>query len=240
MLNTERHRKILYDLIRDIYKSPAGAYLGFKGGTMLYFFHQLDRFSVDLDFDLLDESRKDEVYIEVRKILQRYGKIRDEADKNFTLFFVLSYGEGEHGVKVEISKRMEPRSVFETRNFYGVDVKIMKLEDSFANKLVAAVERKRVANRDFYDIYFLLQKNILFNAEIIRQRTGKSEHDFLIVLRKYIEKEQSQRGILEGLGELLDEKQKRWAKENLKKELLVSIDFLLDKKDVNSKTYKSI
>ena len=59
MLNVERHRQVLFNLITEIYKSPAGMYLGFKGGTMFYFFHELDRFSVDLDFNLLDSSKKD-------------------------------------------------------------------------------------------------------------------------------------------------------------------------------------
>jgi len=87
MLNTERHRQILFNLITEIYKSPAGAYLGFKGGTMFYFFHQLDRLSVDLDFDLLDDSKKEFVSGIVRQILLNYGIIKDEMDKNNNVFF---------------------------------------------------------------------------------------------------------------------------------------------------------
>ncbi len=225
MLNIPKHRKIMFDIIRDIYQSPLGIYLGFKGGTMLYFFYELDRFSVDLDFDLLDESKKEEVYDGIRKILQAYGKIKDEADKNFNLFFLLSYEEGAPGIKIEISKRASEKNRYELKNFYGIDVNVMKLEDAFANKLVASVERKRTANRDFYDIYFLLLKNTFFNEDIILERTEKNSKDFFVYLREYFEKERPERGILEGLGELLDEKKKQWVKDNLKKELLASLDF---------------
>jgi predicted nucleotidyltransferase component of viral defense system len=225
MLNIPKHRKIMFDIIRDIYQSPAGIYLGFKGGTMLYFFYELDRFSVDLDFDLLDESKKEEVYSGIRKILQAYGKIKDETDKNFNLFFLLSYKEGSPGIKIEISKRNSEKSAYELKNFYGIDVNVMKLRDAFANKLVASVERKRTANRDFYDIYFLLRKNVSFNEDIIFERTGKNSRDFFVYLREYFEKKRPERGILEGLGELLDEKRKQWVKDNLKKELLASLDF---------------
>lgn len=54
MLNRTKHRLILFNIIRDIYKNKIGAFLGFKGGTMAYFFYGLDQFSVNLDFDLLN------------------------------------------------------------------------------------------------------------------------------------------------------------------------------------------
>lgn len=52
MLNQIKHRFVLFNLIEDIYQSKLGFCLGFKEGTMAYFFYGLDRFSVDLDFDL--------------------------------------------------------------------------------------------------------------------------------------------------------------------------------------------
>lgn len=231
MLNTNKHRQILFNLIQDMYQSPAGSFIGFKGGTMLYFFYELDRFSVDLDFDLLDIAKKDFVYDRIRTILQRYGKIKDEADKVHTLYFLLSYGEGEHGVKVEISKRLEGENSYETKNFYGVDVAVVKLEDAFANKLVAAMERKRMANRDFYDIYFLLKRGIVPNEKIIIARTGKSTIEYLSVLRDFVEKNITENSALEGIGELVDKSQKDWLKKQLKKQLksnlLAQLDFCL-------------
>lgn len=194
---------------------------------MLYFFHGLDRFSVDLDFDLLDETKKDLVASEVRAILEKYGVIKDSADKVKTLYFLLSYGESEHGVKVEISKRIAKNS-YETRNFYGTDVVTVVLEDAFANKLVAVTERKRTANRDFYDILFLLRKGIIPNEGIILERTGKSLMEYLDTLITFAEKRLSAGSVLEGIGELVDENQKKWLKQNLKRELLTQLKFSQD------------
>lgn len=229
MLNTERHRQVLFNIIRDVYRSPAGGALGFKGGTMLYFFYDLDRFSVDLDFDLLDIAKKDIVSEQVRKILQEHGKIKDEADKTNTLYFLLSYGEGEHGIKVEISKRSGAENAYETKNFYGTDVLVVKLADAFANKLVAATERKRTANRDFYDIYFLLRSGAPYNEKIIADRTGKTSPEYLRFLIRFIEKNLSENTALEGVGELVNQEKKLWIKRSLKKELLSLLRFHVDK-----------
>jgi len=227
MLNIAKHRKIMFEILREIFQSPAGNWLGFKGGTMLYFFHNLDRFSVDLDFDLLDETRKKDVFDQTEKILKKYGKIKDKTDKRFTLFFLLDYEKNKPNIKVEISKRKYPENRYETRNFYGIDVKVLKIEDAFAHKLIAATERKRFASRDFYDIYFLFSKNISFNEEIIRSWTKKNGRAYLQYLKKFIEKRIPERRLLEGIGELLDEKRKNWARNNLKKELLAQIGFAI-------------
>ena len=69
------------------------------------FFHNLPRFSTDLDFNLLDTDKLDIVYTKVRQILLRYGTIDDEAKKQFGPILVLNYGKGERMLKVEISTR---------------------------------------------------------------------------------------------------------------------------------------
>ena len=195
---------------------------------MLYFFHGLDRFSVDLDFDLLDETKENLVFEELRQILQKYGKVKDEANKAKTLYFLLSYGEGEHGVKVEISKRKEIKNAYEIRNFYGIDVSVVTLEDAFANKLVAATERKRTANRDFYDILFLFQKGIAPNEAIVFARTGEHLSAYLMILRKFVEKNSTEKSVLVGIGELVDGDKKQWLRKNLKSALLAQLDFALN------------
>ena len=55
MLNTKEHKNILVRIVKDIYTdNTLGPLLGFKGGTAAMLLYELDRFSVDLDFDLLD------------------------------------------------------------------------------------------------------------------------------------------------------------------------------------------
>ena len=62
-----------------------------------------DKFSVDLDFNLLDKSKEELVYNKVQKILEQYGRIIDKAMKYYGPIIVLDYGAGERKLKVEIS-----------------------------------------------------------------------------------------------------------------------------------------
>ena len=58
MLKISTHQLIMTKIVKEIYSDiTIGPALGFKGGLPLNFY-DLPRFSVDLDFDLLDESKK--------------------------------------------------------------------------------------------------------------------------------------------------------------------------------------
>ena len=60
--------RILKDIYSDI---RIASLLGFKGGTCAYFFYDLPRFSVVLDFDLISFPNNDEVKKEIyEKILK--------------------------------------------------------------------------------------------------------------------------------------------------------------------------
>lgn len=227
MFDIKKHRQILFDLITDIYRSDIGNFLGFKGGTMAYFFYKLDRFSVDLDFDLLDNKKIETILKTMPSILNKFGRIKDQANKKFTIFYLLDYNKGEKNIKVEISKRKNLFPKYQIVNFYGTDIKILDENDAFTSKLLAATTRKRIASRDFYDIYFYLKKARIVNDEIIKNETGKETKEYLEYLVKFTEKNLTSRTVLHGLGELINEKQKIWIKENLKKELINRLSYLI-------------
>jgi len=226
MLDIQKHKFILVNILKDIYSDPSlGTILGFKGGTATYLFYNLQRFSVDLDFNLLDSETKKFVFEEMKKILKKYGDLKEAQEKRFTLFFLLSYEPKAQNIKVEISKKEFPNS-YEIKNYLGISMLVMKKEDMLSHKLVALLERKNIANRDLFDIYFFLKNNWDFNKELIKLRTGLNYKDYL---KKCIEvvKKVNEKYILQGLGEILDEKQKVWVKKNLKKELLFLLNFYL-------------
>ncbi len=231
MLNKKKHRQVMFEILRDIYRSELGFYLGFKGGTMLYFFYNLNRFSVDLDFDLLVDKDKNitenNVLKKLEKIVAPYGIIEDIYNKNYTLFTLINYENGERNLKIEISKRVAYPNKYEFKNLYGTDVRCMVMKDAFAHKLLAATGRRTPVNRDFYDLYFFWKNGYDFNEKIIKKITGKDRQEYLIYLRKYVEKNLNKQNVLQGLGELLSESEKDWVKENLKQELLSYIDFNL-------------
>ena len=106
MIHVNKHKFFLTQILKDIYSDiELVNCLGFKGGTALMFFYELPRFSVDLDFNLLDLSKEKTAYEKLRIILLKYGKIFDEAMKYYGPIIVLDYGVGERKLKVEISNR---------------------------------------------------------------------------------------------------------------------------------------
>lgn len=218
-LEISRHKNILLKILKDIYSdSEIASILGFKGGTLANFFYGLSRFSLDLDFDLLDENKKDFVFDKILEIVKEYGKIKEKRIKKFSIFILLSYEDKAPNIKIEINLR-NFGSRYEIKSYLGIPMKVMVLEDLTAHKLVAMYERLGKANRDIFDVWHFLKKDFPINKEIIEKRTGLKFKEFLKKSFKKLEK-LSEKGILAGMGELLDEKTKTWAKKNLKNDLL--------------------
>lgn len=219
MLDIGRHKTILLQILKDIYTDVSIApALGFKGGTACFLFYDLPRFSVDLDFDLIDSKKEGAVFEKVGNILKEYGELREKYKKRNTIFFLLSYERGTRNIKVEISLR-NFGSTYELKNYLGISMLVMKKEDIFANKLVALTERGQIANRDLYDIWFFFKNRWKINTEIVKKRAGLEFKEFLKKCIRITEGV-STTHILAGLGDLLDEGQKRLVKEKLKEELL--------------------
>ena len=217
MLDRNVHKTILLQILKDIYTDTSlGPVLGFKGGTAVHFFYDLGRFSVDLDFDLLNEEKEDLVFKQIESILREYGTIKEKQKKLNTLFFLLSYGERDQNIKVEINRR-NFGSRYELKSYLGVSMLVMVREDMFSHKLVAMLERTKTANRDVFDVWHFLKNRWPINKEIVEQRTKLSFKDYLRKCVKFVES-LSDRAILTGIGELIDAKQKSWIKANLKKD----------------------
>src|SRR3989304_4220099 len=156
-LDITTHRTILFQILKDIYSDTSIApFLGFKGGTAAWMFYGLDRFSVDLDFDLLDENQEEYVFDRVIRIVKRYGALKEAFKKRFNLFILLSYEDKARNVKVEINRR-QYGSRYEIRTYLGISMQVMVVEDMFAHKLMAMYERIGKTNRDIYDVGFFLK-----------------------------------------------------------------------------------
>jgi predicted nucleotidyltransferase component of viral defense system len=219
MIDIQKHKFVLIEILKDIYTDKdLGPILGFKGGTAIYLFYNLPRFSVDLDLNLLDIKKKKLVFEKIRKILSKYGTVKDAREKRFTLFYLLSYGEKSANVKVEISKRKFPDQ-YEVLNYLGIPMLVIKREDMFAHKLVTLLERKNIANRDLFDLWFFLSEKFSINKDLVEFRTKEKFNEYLRRCVRAIENVDD-RYILQGMGEILDESKKAWTRQNLKKELL--------------------
>ena len=222
MLNREKHQLIMGQILKDIYTDVSiSPLLGLKGGTCAYFFYGLPRFSVDLDFDLLVINEKNQKLVleKIVAILSKYGQIKDQYIKRFTVFALLSYGDDDHNIKVEINIRKLAENIqdhYEMKEHLGISMFVAKKDYLFASKLLALTLRNEVAMRDIYDIYYFAKNNWDINAEVIKERTGKTTREYLADCLAFIEKVKDNQ-IMQGLGELIDsEEEKAWIRNHLK------------------------
>ena len=231
-LNTAKHKNILIKILKDIYTDPAiSPLLGFKGGTAAIFFYNLDRFSMDLDFDLLNSEKEYFVFEQVKAALENYGKLKQVRKKRFNLFYILSYDDKDinaQNIKVEINRR-EFGSKYSVESFLGISMQVMVKEDMAAHKLCAMYERIGKTNRDIYDVHFFLSHDWPVNKKIVEDCMGVSYAEFLKKCIETMEKFDDS-NILSGMGELLlSGKQKAWVKAKLKSEVLFFLKLALEK-----------
>ena len=225
-LDYSKHKNILLQILKDIYSDTSIAtYLGFKGGTAAMMFYDLPRNSVDLDLDLLDETKEKDVFEKINKIVSNYGKITDSYMQRFNLKNVISYDANAQKIKVEVNRR-QFGSKYEIKTLLGISMLVMVQEDMFAHKLMAMLERIGKTSRDIFDVQYFLSHDWPVNKKIVEDRMGVSYKEFLQKCIDQVEKFKA-RDILAGMGELLNEKQKDWARAKLKPEVLFSLRLAL-------------
>ena len=223
-MDINKHKYFLVRILKDIYADIELANcLGFKGGTAMMFFYGLPRFSVDLDFNLIVSGKDETVYKKVWQILLKYGKIHDEAKKFYGPLVVLDYGSGERKLKVEISNRRFDNR-YEIKNLLGINIKVMVQADMFAHKLCALLDRETITNRDIFDCWFFMDKQTPVNKNIIETRMNMPYADYLQKCIDTLEG-MTDKGLLQGIGELLDKKMKTFARIKLKAETISLLRF---------------
>jgi predicted nucleotidyltransferase component of viral defense system len=227
MFDINKHKFFLVQILKDIYSDiELAIWLGFKGGTALMFFYDLPRFSVDLDFNLLYPEKVDTVYEKVRNILLKYGTITDEAKKFYGPVIVLDYGIGERKLKVEITNGQFDNR-YEIKNLLGINMKVMVIAYMFAHKLCALLDRNTIANRDIFDCWFFMNEQSPINKNIIKSRMKISYSDYIQKCIDCLEA-MSDKGILQGMGELLDNDLKAFVKNKLREETIGLLKFYKD------------
>lgn len=223
-MDINKHKFFMLQILKDIFSDADLAdCLGFKGGTALMFFYDLPRFSVDLDFNLIDTTKDELVYKKVRDILLKYGKIHDEAKKFFGPVFVLDYGQNERKLKVEISNRQYDNH-YEIKNLLGIEMRVLVKPDMFAHKLCALLDRTEITGRDIFDCWFFLNSHTPVNADIVESRMEMPLQDYLQRCIDTVE-QMSDKSIMNGLGEMTDGEMKKFAKTKLRKETVALLNF---------------
>jgi len=218
ILNTQMHRTIMFSIIQDIFNSEIWKYLWFKWWTACYFLYWLDRFSTDLDFDLLDENQH--IDNELISIVSKYWTVKKWSK------IEISYWEKDINIKIDVNRHIWKENKYEVLNLYGTPINVQTKETIFANKLVAFYERG--TNRDIYDIYFFISNSYEINEWVVFERTWKTVNELLEEVKWKLQKLPKNYKILDWLWEVLSEEQKQFTKNYLIKRLIWLIDMRLD------------
>jgi len=226
-LDYSKHKNILLQVLKDIYSDISIApFLGFKGGTAAMMFYNLPRNSVDLDLDLLDETKEDEVFEKINKIVGTYGKVTDSYMQRYSLRNVISYDPKAQNIKIEVNRR-QFGSKYEMKTLLGISMLVMVQEDMFAHKLMAMLERIGKTSRDIFDVQYFAKNNWPINRTIVEERSGVSFKEALEKCIEMLEK-MDNKHILDGLGELLSESQKDSTRAKLKADTIFILKLMLD------------
>lgn len=183
----------------------------FKGGTCATMLGYLDRFSVDLDFDLKKNADKLKLLPEFMKIFKKLD-LKVEKGNGKNLFFILKYDapkDQRNTTKLSVSDVFVKANEYKTFFMAEIDrlVACQTIETMFANKLVAVVDRynkhEKIAGRDIYDIHHFFSKGYTFKKEIIEERMKMSVEDYFKKLIKFINEKVTDRVLTEDLNMLL-------------------------------------
>jgi predicted nucleotidyltransferase component of viral defense system len=188
-----------YKILDILYDSPFATDLCFLGGTCLRIVHGNRRFSEDIDFDniSLKEENFNDVVNEIKKGLEREGyqtelkTVMKGAWHCHIKFPGLLFEEGVSGHKeekilIQIDTEpqhfdYEPEKVILNRFDVFTTIWSTPLPLLMAQKLYAIINRKRNKGRDFYDLVFLMGRDVKPDFNYLENKISISEPERLRV-----------------------------------------------------------
>jgi predicted nucleotidyltransferase component of viral defense system len=217
--NVKDRQNAIYEITQQVVL--AGLHRGgffdraaFYGGTCLRLFHQLPRFSEDMDFSLLssDEHFQFENYfqpiidefdslgrnVEIQKKDKKtFERVESAFLKDHTDVYNIAF-QTEKTVKVKIEVDTQPPLKFQTEQKpltipYTFMVRCFQLPDLFAGKMHALEFRNwksRVKGRDWYDFEWYVRWRVPLDFEHLQERiyefngTEMTLEDFKAVLKE--------------------------------------------------------
>lgn len=205
--------------------------LGFKGGTCAAMRGFLNRFSVDLDFDLLIEKNETE---SVRDALEKCFKdlglnIKDQSTKvpQYFLRYDTDNPEGRNTIKVDALFPVPKKNKYEMVRLPEIDrtVKCQTIETIVSNKLITLIARYertgKIAGRDVFDIHHFLSNGYPYSEEIIFEQRKESLSNFFKRLINFVDKKITNTIIDQDLNHLLPDSEFQSIRKILKQETLM-------------------
>jgi predicted nucleotidyltransferase component of viral defense system len=198
------------EILAVVFGSKFGNHLSFLGGTCLRFIHKIERFSEDLDFDLIKDGLDYDALADfIGKKLRELGFSSDTTVKKTENIIIINVKFSEvmkemalsdlPDQKLKIKFEIDPAPFknirYESRQIfaYGKSFNIISntLETLFAQKVIAIIFRPYQKGRDFYDlVWFLAQKNVEPNYDIFKEKGIKIKNrtELIGFLEKQAEK----------------------------------------------------
>ena len=235
-VTTALHEKREIQFLEQIVSDPVLAlHLAFKGGTALRLVYLSDRYSDDLDFDLIGKNppSTEEVFDLLMKIVDKQGlEVVDSKVKRSTILIAVREPGWKRRLKIEVSHLPYPKGIpTVVKNVVtpvyssSVNVLTYPLPVLFSGKILAVIGRKNPTPRDLYDLFWFLSHRVEENTEYLcafsddSYRDKKKLYEKLIsCVDKYPDKQ-----IVNELCTLLPRRRREWVRGELKertKELL--------------------
>jgi len=171
--------------------------LVFGGGSMLRLCHELNRYSVDLDFWLIKSISEKSFFNKALKAFDKDYEITDAEMKQHTLLYELRSGLYPRRLKIEIRREQkdcdyQDKIAFSRFSTRQVILKAHTLDQTIKNKVEAFLDRGEI--RDCFDIEFLLRRGIELPVKTDRELTefqkklaSLKDRDFRVKLGSILE-----------------------------------------------------
>jgi len=201
--NNALHEVMQQIALAGLYRGGFFDHAAFYGGTCLRIFHQLQRFSEDMDFSLLQPNKdfKLEDYFtpiineftalgrEVvinKKEKKNQSNIESAFLKDDTAIYNLQF-RTERNVKIKIELDINPPLGFSTESKllllpYSFMTRCYTMPSLYAGKMHALIFRKwnnRVKGRDWYDFEWYVRNNVALDFAHFCERTRQFENPTL-------------------------------------------------------------
>lgn len=194
-------REVMQEIaLAGLYRRGFFAEAAFYGGTCLRIFHQLPRFSEDLDFSLLHPDPDFALQPYLNGLQDEFAalgiavevSIKDKTNQTAIVSAFLKPSttivqlaiNGNRSLKIKLEVDTDPPLGFATEENlllqpYSFYVKCFSLPDLFAGKMHAVLFRQwqqRVKGRDWFDLEWYVRNEIPIHLEHLAHRARQSGH----------------------------------------------------------------
>jgi hypothetical protein len=192
-----RHEIFEIEVLEKMNSAKVLEPLVFGGGTMLRLCHELNRYSVDLDFWFIQKISQNAYFERLRKAFEKDYEITDAQMKHDTLLLELRSASYPKRLKIEIRREekdcdFQQKIAFSKFSTKQVLLNAHTLDQTMRNKFEAFLDRGEI--RDCFDIEFLLRRGVELPAltgrqsiEFQKKLAGFKDRDFKVKLGSILE-----------------------------------------------------